>query len=108
MLTTAKSAIQLSAIALGIVIVNCSMLPTNAQTNTTDDFNFEEIGLEESNWTFESENETISVQDDIERLEEYGISDLNDSDVRLIEEDRRAGNKRGRSYYSIEADVYNY
>ena len=108
MLTTAKSAMRLSAIALGIIVVNLFTLPTNAQTNTSESFNFEEISVgENTDWNFTSENETISVEDNIKNLEDFDISNSNDSDVRLIEK-RGWGNREARPEYSVETTIYDY
>ena len=108
MLTTATSAMRFSAIALGIIVVNFFTLPANAQTDTSESFNFEEIGIgENADWNFTSENETISIEDEIENLEEFDISDSNDPDTRLIEK-RGWGNRGARPEYSVETTIYDY
>ena len=109
MLTTAKLAMRRSAIALGIIVVNFSALPTKAQTYTSESFNFEEISVgENTEWNFTSEDETISVEDNIKNLEEFEISESDDSDVRLVEEKGKWGNRGARSDYLIKTTIYDY
>ena len=81
----------------------------NAQTSTSDSFEFDKIELgEDRNWNFQSENESTSIQDDIRELKQYNISDTEDTGVRLIEEDRRWDNRGDAEDYLIKTDVYNY
>lgn len=108
MLTTAKAAIRLSAIALGTIVVNLYTLPVDAQSRTADSFNFEEIGIGQENWSFESENETVSLEDEIEELPEYDLSNSADFEVELTEENKRWGNRGDGRDYSITTDVYDY
>lgn len=111
MLNTVKNILHIlpiGAIALGLVTVNLSS-SANAQTNTSDGFEFDKIEVgEDSGWDFKSENETISVQDDLQELKQYSISDSEDTDVRLVEEERRWGNQGDAEDYSIKTDVYSY
>lgn len=122
MLTTAKSAIHLSAVALGIIVVNFSTLPSNAQSTTADSFNFEEISAGgKGSWSFSSEDETVSVDNNLKQLNEYDISGVESFDVRSIQRrnwrNRRGGNQGDRyyyienrifPYYPIENRIYNY
>ena len=113
MLTTAKSAIHLSAIALGIIVVNFSTLPSNAQSTTADSFNFEEISAGgKGSWSFSSEDETVSVDNNLKQLNEYDISGVENFDVRSIQRrnwrNRRGGNQGDRPYYSIENRIFPY
>ena len=114
MLTIAKVA-KLCVIALGTIVVSFSKTPTHAQSRTSESFNFEELTIgDERNWNFSSEDERISIQDDLKELKEYDISGTEYFDVRLIEERRRRlgikrwGNRGDRSYYSIEDRIYPY
>ena len=112
MLTTAKSAIHLSAIVLGTIVVNFSALPSNAQSTTADSFNFEEITVgDEDNWNFSSEDETVSIRDNLKELREYDISGVEYFDVRSIQRrnwrNRRGGNQ-GDRYYYIENRIFPY
>jgi len=108
MLNAAKNIVYAGAIALGLVTISVS-LTANAQTDTSDSFEFEKIEVgEDSNWSFSSENEETSVQDDLKDLKQYSISEPNDSGVRLVEEDRRWGNRGNAEDYLIKTDVYNY
>lgn len=109
MLTNAKAAMHLGALVLGTIVVNFSTLSANAQSTTAESFNFEEISAgDESDWNFPSENETVSIQDDLQELEEYDISEVDNLDVRLIQKNRRRlrngrwGNRGDRQYYYTE------
>ncbi len=113
MLTTAKSAIHLSAIALGIIVVNFSTPPSNAQSTTADSFNFEQITAgNKDNWNFSSEDETVSIRNNLKKLREYDISGVENFDVRSIQRrnwrNRRGGNRGDRPYYSIEDRIFPY
>lgn len=112
MLTTAKSAIYTSAVALGIIVVNLPTSPSNAQSTTADSFNFEEISAGgKGSWNFSSEDETASILDNLGQLKEYDISGVENFDVRSIQRknwrNRRGGNQ-GDRYYSIENRVFPY
>ena len=108
MLTTAKSAIHLSAIALGIIVVNLSTLPSNAQSMTADSFNFDEIDAGgKGNWNFSSEDETASIRDNLKELGEYDISGGENFDIKLIQRNRRRwGNRGDRPDYSLENRIF--
>lgn len=110
MLTTAKTAMHLSAIAIGIVIINFPILQTNAQSTTADSFNFEAISVGEgSSWNFSSKDETASLQDEIQNLGEYSISsDADNFNVRLVQENRVFPNRTNRPYYYIENRIAPY
>ena len=102
------------AIVLGVIAINSAM-PANAQSRTADSFNFDEISVgEENNWNFSSEDETVSIRDNLQQLREYDLSDIENFDVRLIRERRRRlgikrwGNRGDRSYYSIDDGFYPY
>ena len=102
--------LPLSAIALGIMIANYS-LPLNAQTNSSEEFSFEDIEAgKDGSWTFSSEDETTSIQDNLQQLEGYDISSPYDSDWRLTEEERRWYNTNtgNRPDYTLETEVYDY
>ena len=102
MLTTAKN------IACACAIVAGFSLSVGAQTDpNTFEFDKIEVG-EDTDWEFKSENESVSVQDDLENLKEYSISGSDDSEVRLTEEERRWGNRGDGREYSIETEVYDY
>ena len=113
---TIKTALSLGAIALGITTANYS-LPLNAQTDSSEEFSFEDIQAgKDGSWNFSSEDETISIQDNLRQLnqevkaKEYDISYPYDSDLRLIEEERRWDNTNtgNRPDYILETDIYDY
>ena len=99
-------------IALGFIVANVYSSPLNAQTRTIKDTMLQNIEAGEEGWNFISEEETISIQDNLNELEDYSILDSNsDSDVRLIEEDRRwrkEGERPNYPDYLLETDVYDY
>ncbi|MEL7418594.1 MAG: hypothetical protein AAGK10_08460 [Cyanobacteria bacterium J06555_3] len=106
---TIRQALGISAIAFGLMFTNA--VAVNAQTKTSDSFEFEQLQTgEDVNWSFSSEAETISIQDNLQQLTELSISDSNDSDVRLVDENdsRVWGNRGDKEAYSFEAEVYNY
>ena len=99
-------------IALGFIVANVSSSPVNAQTQTSNNTMFENIEAGEEGWNFISEEETISIQDNLNQLEDYSIfnSEFN-SDIRLIEENQRwldGGERPNYPDYSLETDVYDY
>ena len=109
MLNISSKVIGSLVIAFGSTLTTLYCLPLNAQTRTTQS-NPENWELREnSNWTFSSENESISVQDDLEELEEYSISEPNtETNLEISEENRRWGNRGDVENYSIEVEVYDY
>ena len=97
------------AIAFGTVFAITYDIPLNAETRTTQS-NTENWELrEKTDWSFSSENESISIQDDLEELEEYSISEPNtETNLEISEENRRWGNRGDVENYSIEVEVYDY
>ena len=105
MLIIAQNVVKLSAIALGLIALTSSV---NAQTNNSD-FKFEPIEVgEETNWSFSSEDETPSIKDDMKELEDYSISDTEDSDIRITDEAPRRSNRGELEDFSIDADLFEY
>lgn len=103
MLTTVKS------IACAWAIVAGFSLSVVAQADPNASFEFDKIEVgEETGWEFKSENEPISVQDDLKDIQEYSLSDSEDNDVQLLREERRWGNRGDVRDYSIETEVYGY
>lgn len=112
MLATAKKAIYLSAIAIGSIVVNFSMQPSNAQSTSADSFNFEEITVgDENNWNFSGVDKTISIRNNLTQLKEYDISGVEYFDVRSIQRrnwrNQRGGNN-GDRYYHIDNRIFPY
>ncbi len=85
------------AIAFGATLTTLYCLPLNAQTRITQS-NTENWELrEKTDWTFSSENESISIQDDLEELKEYSILEPNtETDLEISEKkkNRKWGNRR--------------
>lgn len=107
MLNTAKTLTQLGAIAL-FTIVSSHSLPANTQSRTADSFSFDELeagGRED--WNFPSENETVSIKDDIKQLEneDYDVSGREHFDIRLTRNARRRL-RRGRWANKGDVPVY--
>ncbi|MEL6580939.1 MAG: hypothetical protein AAFQ14_14420 [Cyanobacteria bacterium J06621_12] len=110
MLTTVKQALKISVIALGFIITN-SVFAVDAQTRSSDSFEFEQLQTgKNANWSFSSEDETISIQDNLLELNEISISDSDGADVRLIDENNNQpwGNRGDKEAYSFEAEIYDY
>ena len=97
------------AISVGTLLTITYDLPLNAQTRATQS-NPENWELrEKTDWNFSSENESISIQDELEELEEYSISEPNtETDLEISEENRRWGNRGDVENHSIEVEVYDY
>jgi hypothetical protein len=100
-----------TAIALSSLLAGIYSLPLNAQGNITKDgSSLENIEADENlNWGFTSEDESISVQDDLRELETYSISDEDDgTNLRLTEENSRWGNRGDVDDYTFDVEVYDY
>ena len=99
-------------IILGSIVANVYSSPIHAQTRTLNNTMFDNIEAGEEGWNFISEEETISIQDNLNQLEDYSIINSNsDSDLRLIEQNRRwskQGERPNYPDYSLETDVYDY
>lgn len=106
MSTTVLNAAKFSAIALGLMAFNS--LSVDAQTNNSDSFKFDRIELQETNWNFSSEDENISVGDDLGELQDYSISDSDDADIRITDEEPRFSNQGELEDFSINTDVFEY
>lgn len=109
MVNTAKAAMRLGTIAIGLFVVNLPTAQTNAQSTTADSFNFEEISIgDETSWNFSSEDETASLRDEIQNLGEYSISDADNFNVRLVQKNRTWADKNLPPYYYIENRIAPY
>lgn len=98
-------------IALGFMAANVYSLPLKAQTRTLRDSMFQNIEAGEEGWNFISEEETKSIQNNLNQLEDYSIMNSSDSDLRLVEENRRwrqEGQRPNYPDYLLETDVYDY
>lgn len=96
-------------ISFSFLIASTCSLPVNAQTSTSEHDFLEDIKAGTNvDWNFSSENESISIKDNINELEEYNLSEVDSIDVQLTEENRRWGNRGQARDYSIEAEVYDY
>ena len=110
MLFTTNIKLRLGAIALLPLLVSLP-LSLNAQTttSTSDEISFEDIEAgEEGSWNFSSEDETVSIEDNLKELREYDISSPYDSEVELTEEKRRWGNTGYPRDYTLETEIYDY
>lgn len=112
MLFTTRNTLCCSAIALGLMTVNMGLLHAQAESETietTENISFEDIEAgNNGRWNFSSEDEAISIEDNLQELKEYDISTPYDSDWRLTEEERRWGNMGNRPDYTLETEIYNY
>lgn len=94
-----------TAIAIGTLLTGIYSLPLNAQDTVLGD---EIEAGKNKRWSFTSEDESITIKDDIKELRTYSISDDEDSDLELEEEDRRWGNRGDVDDYTFEVEVYDY
>lgn len=96
----------LLAIFLGI------SLPLNAQTNSLESDFLKDIEVGENvEWNFSSSDESISIEDDLNELGDYSISESDPLDFELEENGQRLNTRRYPQYierYSIETEVYDY
>lgn len=99
----------IQAIAIGTMFGIYS-LPLNSQTNTSEYDFLNNIETEENlEWSFSSEDESISIKDDIKELGDYSISESELEEViELSDEDPKWGNRGDVEDLSIEAEVYDY
>ena len=97
-------------IILGFILISISSLPLNVQAQTKEYQFLEDIEAGKNvNWSFSSEDETVSLKDEIEALGDYSISNSDVKlDLELSEEDRKWGNRGDAKDYYLEAEVYNY
>ena len=100
---------RLLAIASGTLLLSVNGISVNAQTNVTAS-TVESWDIQQNiNWQFSSEKESLSVEDQLNQLDEYDISDsTNEIDLELVEENRRFDNQADGRDYSIETPVYDY
>lgn len=113
MSNTYQKLLRYSAIAIGTMLAGIYSIPLNAQTPVTKNSStLENIMLEDDfDWSFTSEDESITVKDDIKELEEeeYSITEENtDQDLGLVEEDKKWGNTGDVESKSFEVEVYDY
>ena len=101
------------ALSLGIMIAGFSPLSVHSQSKTADSFNFDELSAGgRGNWNFLSEDETVSIRDNLNNLREYDISGRENFDIRVIGENRRRlgikrwGNRGDRLYYPLEDRIF--
>ena len=99
-----------AAIALSLTFICLNVNALNAQDETSEYRFLQDIEVGTNvDWGFSSEDEPLSVKDDIKELEDYSLSDSDaEADVQLIEEYRRWGNRGNVKNYSIEAEFYDY
>ena len=111
MLSIYQKIICFCAITSSSVLASTYSLPLHAQTSTVDGSSILE-GVEtgeDLDWSFTSEDEPISVKDDIKELEDYSLSGSDsETDLELIEEERKWGNRGDVEDYSVEVEVYDY
>lgn len=109
MLTTKTQFGQNAIASVFMVIASLYSLPINAQTTIANADLLQDIEAgEDVNWSFSSEEESISIKDDLEELREYNLSEEEDStDVELTEE-KSWGNRGDVEDRSVEVEVYDY
>ncbi len=102
------SKIRTFAIALGSLSILVYSLPISAQTNN-DEVNIEDWNISsDTEWDFSSEDESVSVKDQLKQLGEYNSSQPDPRDIKLLQENHRWGNQGDVEDYSLETDIYNY
>lgn len=66
-----------------------------------------EVG-ETKNWDFSSENQEISIEDDLRELGKYQISKSDLLNVEINKENHKWYNQNYSRRYTLEAEVYDY
>lgn len=106
MLHLSFNKILLSKLALLIGISSMYGLPSNAQTNRSDSDLLRNIQIgQDKDWNFPSETESISVQDDLQELGEYSISE---PEPELVEREEKWGNAGDKEPHSAEFKIYGH
>ena len=96
------------AIASCVILGDSYSLSSNAQNVTLESDSLTNIDTQTNqNWYFDSENESISVKDEIQKLEDYSISE-SETDIELNEEEPKWGNRGDVEDTSVEIEVYDY
>jgi hypothetical protein len=99
------------AIALGTTLAITYNLPLNAQSDRLGN-NISREGITPNrnfNWSFSSENESISLQDNLQELREYSISESDvEADSKLTENTQKWGNRGDVEDRSFKVEVYDY
>ena len=108
--TYSKNKFSLVAtVTLGIILNAFYSLPSIAQTNNLEAETINNLRVKSNtDWNFPSENESVSVADDLKELDEYNISESDLPDIRLIEHKRKWSNQLNYQRYSLEGALYDY
>ncbi len=100
---------SVAAIALGTILGAFYILPSAAQTNSLESETINNLKIQsDTDWNFSSEDESISVADDLKELDKYNISESDLPDIQLIKHKRRWSNHLNYRRYSLEGALYDY
>lgn len=97
----------LSGLLFGLALVHLSALPLNAQDKSSNLPENIEVEAENS-WEFSSENESISVRDDIRELGNYTVDNSETLGLEINERNNKWYNQNYGRRYTIETEVYDY
>jgi hypothetical protein len=112
MLKIPTTLIKAIAIAMGTTLASLYSLPLNAQSDRLgNNISQESITPNRNfNWNFSSENESISLQDNLQELREYSVSesDVEAENLKLTENTQKWGNRGDVEDRSFKVEVYDY
>ncbi|MEM8674797.1 MAG: hypothetical protein AAGF83_13120 [Cyanobacteria bacterium P01_G01_bin.67] len=103
---------KIKFLILALVSITFSLAPVTAQTARSQSNFLTDIEAGNyDDWEFSSEDESISIKDEITELQEYNLSNLSESEIELegrIVKDRTWGNRGDVEDFSVKTDVYEY
>jgi hypothetical protein len=112
MLNIPTKLLRAIAIAIGATLASIYSLPLNAQSDRLDNNIFQEsiTPKKNFNWSFPSEDESTSLQDNVQKLREYSVSESNTEaeDLQLTENTQKWGNRGDVEDRSFKVEVYDY
>lgn len=89
-----------------IIVQGIYILQLNAQNNTSEFDSLNNIQVEKDiEFDFSNQNESISIQENIQKLDDYNISE---PELQPREQEQEWGNTGDVKSHSVDFDIYNY
>ncbi len=89
-----------------IIIQGIYILQLNAQNHTSESDSLNNIQVEKDiEFDFPNQNESISIQENIQKIENYNISE---PELEPREQEQQWGNTGDVKPHSVDFDIYNY
>ncbi len=109
MVNISRKTIALLAISTGTMLAITCSLPLNAQTKISQSGYLEDIQAgKDEEWNFSGVDESLSIEDEIQELGEYRISEPQLLDLEATVENNKWGDERFIERYYLEAEIYEY